>query len=248
MNLDYFPFTQNTGAFNMAADEYLVINKRPSLRLYGWGPPCLSLGYHQSSRDIDHDVLKSNGIEITRRPTGGKAVLHWMDLTYSLIVPEAYFSGTIKQSYEEIALILLDFFKTLGLEAEIFRQSVPRNSSPICFEAAGWFEISVHGKKIIGNAQARKHGMVLQQGTIPYEVNYELMRKAFRIKELSSATLALRDLSSTDQKPEKGAQIFHECIKNYFDLKEKKWEAEELDAIEDIIKKKYALDDWIFHK
>lgn len=164
------------GAWNMAVDEAVMESSGrgdtpPTLRLYGWDPACLSLGYAQSYSDVDTNRLQARGWEVVRRVTGGRAILHVDELTYSIAAPtdEIRFRGTILESYHRLAEALILAVHTLGLPVQMEENVPPSNSpkGPVCFEVPSAYEIVIHGKKIIGSAQARKKEGILQHGTFP---------------------------------------------------------------------------------
>ena len=169
----------------MAVDEAVLeaVGKGtvpPTLRLYAWEPPCLSLGYAQSVADISLEELTSQGWEFVRRPTGGRAILHTDELTYSVIGPhdDPHLAGGILESYSNLSQALLSALHMLGIPAEAQESStgpdasrivrgVEKNKNPVCFEIPSNYEITVNGKKLIGSAQARRKEGVLQHGSLP---------------------------------------------------------------------------------
>jgi len=163
------------GALNMAVDAAILsaIGRNevpPTLRLYRWDPPCISLGYSQPYADLDQDLLRTRGWEVVRRPTGGRAILHTDELTYAVIGPKSdpRLKGGLLQSYRRLSSALSSSLKILGLPVEIHSGKNPdANNQPVCFENPSDFEITVEGKKIIGSAQARKKEGILQHGTLP---------------------------------------------------------------------------------
>jgi lipoate-protein ligase A len=174
------------GAWNMATDEAILEHigrgaSSPTLRLYAWDPPCLSLGHAQPFADVDVPRLRGHGWEVVRRATGGRAILHTDELTYSVIAPldEPRVSGSVLESYNRLAQALLLAVKSLGMPVEMKEQvsHVPIQASshaasvtynnPVCFEVPSTYEITVNGKKLIGSAQARKKEGVLQHGSLP---------------------------------------------------------------------------------
>lgn len=167
------------GAWNMAVDEAILQAAGqnlvpPTLRLYAWDPPCLSLGYAQPFSDVNIPALEENGWDLARRPTGGRSVLHTDELTYSIIAPndEPIVKGGVLASYKRISKALLNALDILGLPARADREyNLPLNGSrandPICFKVPSNYEITVGGKKLIGSAQARRSGGVLQHGSLP---------------------------------------------------------------------------------
>jgi lipoate-protein ligase A len=164
------------GAWNMAVDEAILEHvgrgtALPTLRLYAWEPACLSLGYAQPYGDVDAIRLNERGWEVVRRPTGGRAILHTNELTYSVVAPlgEPIVAGSVLESYGRLAGALLEAVRRLGLGAEM-KGTLPRDqnsANPVCFEIPSSYEITAQGKKLIGSAQARRRGGVLQHGSLP---------------------------------------------------------------------------------
>jgi lipoyl(octanoyl) transferase len=164
------------GAWNMALDEAILEHigrgeSVPTLRLYAWDPPCLSLGHAQPFADVDMTRLMDRSWEVVRRLTGGRAILHTDEITYSVIAPadEPRVAGTVLESYNRLAQALLLAVKELELPVEMKEGRVENNSmpNPVCFEVPSTYEITVNGKKLIGSAQARKKEGVLQHGSLP---------------------------------------------------------------------------------
>jgi lipoate-protein ligase A len=173
------------GAWNMALDEALLRSvaegKSPTtLRLYNWQPPTVTLGIAQPANDIDFSSLSSHGWELVRRPSGGRAILHVDELTYSLNAraDEQLLAGDLLESYKLISLALLEGLKRLQVKAvgkesyDSIEKSDKKN--PVCFETPSNYEITFNGKKLIGSAQARKYGGILQHGTLP--INGDITR------------------------------------------------------------------------
>jgi len=164
------------GATNMATDEAILraVAKGlvlPTLRLYAWEPPCLSLGQAQSSSDVDWAACAQRGYTAVRRPTGGRAILHTDELTYSVTGPadEPRLMGTVLESYNRLAGALLAAVQDLSLPVEV-KEGKAENSgepNPVCFEVPSTYEITVGGRKLIGSAQARRKDGVLQHGSLP---------------------------------------------------------------------------------
>ncbi len=162
----------------MAVDEVVLEHigrgaSLPTLRLYAWEPACLSLGHAQPSADVDRLRLQAHDWEVVRRVTGGRAILHTDELTYSVTgsAEEPVLAGGVLESYNRIAQALLLAVKSLELSVEMKEAaghagSVTR-ANPVCFEVPSSYEITVGGKKLIGSAQARKKEGVLQHGSLP---------------------------------------------------------------------------------
>lgn len=165
------------GQMNMAIDEAILLvsvknHGLPTLRLYSWEPGCLSLGYAQPCSDIDEQALATNGWDLVRRPTGGKAILHIDEITYSITscLDNPAVTGDILQSYRHLSRGLLKALEILGVSANADKEygtPVSQQNRPVCFETPSNYEITVSGKKLIGSAQSRKMGGVLQHGTLP---------------------------------------------------------------------------------
>ncbi len=168
--------TPTTGQRNMAIDEAIMTavaegSSPPTLRLYAWNPPCLSLGYGQTWHDADIDRIAAAGWGLVRRATGGRAILHTDELTYSLALPADHplAEGDIIESYRRISRGLLAALSTLGMHAQADARAEPiRQSGPVCFETPSHYEITTgDGRKLIGSAQLRRKGAVLQHGSLP---------------------------------------------------------------------------------
>ena len=166
-----------TGAWNMAVDEAILEaatrgDVPPTLRLYAWDPPCLSLGYAQPASDVDLERLVARSWDLVRRPTGGRAILHTDELTYSVCGPETEpaLSGDIISSYQRLSSAILNALEEIGLAVQALPQEKLAPGSlpePVCFEVPSNYEITVNGKKLVGSAQSRRRGGVLQHGTLP---------------------------------------------------------------------------------
>ncbi|HOM67883.1 MAG TPA: biotin/lipoate A/B protein ligase family protein [Brevefilum fermentans] len=165
------------GSWNMAVDEAILEaiftgEALPTLRLYAWQPACLSLGHAQAFSEVNTEQVKANGWDIVRRPTGGRAILHVDELTYSVIVPlsEPRVRGGVLESYLRLSEALLEALRLLGLNPQANQQPSNQNSktpNPVCFEVPSNYEITVNGKKLIGSAQARRKDGLLQHGALP---------------------------------------------------------------------------------
>lgn len=168
--------TPRTGAWNMAIDEAIMEavaagEALPTLRFYAWEPPCLSLGKRQPLDGIDLARCRADGIDVVRRATGGFAILHTDELTYSIATqpndPRA--DGAILDAYRKLSQGLLAGLQLLGALPRM-NPVVPggvHNASAACFEMPSAYEIVVGQQKLIGSAQARPAGRVLQHGSLP---------------------------------------------------------------------------------
>ncbi len=200
------------GAWNMAVDEAILENVGaklvpPTLRLYAWQPPCLSLGYAQPAADVDPAALEQSGWQLVRRLSGGRAVLHTDELTYAVIAPlhEERVAGSVLESYRRLAQALLQALHLLGLGARSDEKypnpSGAQVNDPICFDVPSKYEVvTADGKKIIGSAQSRRLAGVLQHGSLPLTGDLTRITCALRFADESArseAALRLLDHATT---------------------------------------------------
>lgn len=165
-----------TGAENMAIDEAIsqAIAEGlvpPTLRFYAWEPPCVSLGRNQPIASLDLARIAAQGYQVVRRPTGGRAILHTDELTYSLIASPEHplMAGLVLDSYLRISQGLVAGLRRLGIPAEPTPGATRAGPdvSAACFEVPSAYEIVAAGRKILGSAQARRARSVLQHGSLP---------------------------------------------------------------------------------
>lgn len=166
------------GARNMARDvailEAVSENQAPpTLRLYGWSPPCLTLGRHQGVEAADLEFCRREGIDVVRRPTGGRALLHHLELTYAIVAPigRSPLPNGLQEAYRKICGALVRAARSLDVDAELTSREAnlqlpgPRTAVP-CFEAPAGGEVVVRGRKLIGSAMRRHGSAILQHGAI----------------------------------------------------------------------------------
>lgn len=253
------------GAWNMAVDQAVLEAAGrgacpPTLRLYAWQPACLSLGYAQPFKDVDVPGLKSNGWDVVRRVTGGRAILHTDELTYSVSAPpdEPRVQGSVLESYQRLARALLAAVRSLGLPVEMEEntQLMGADKGPVCFEVPSAYEIVVGGRKLIGSAQARKKEGILQHGTLPLHGNLarithalvfvdEAARQAAAQKLLARAT-TVESVSGQVVAWKTAAQAFVSAFESELGLTFERGElsGEEKERAEELVHKKYDHPDW----
>jgi len=182
-------------ATNMAVDEAILLAHSagkvpPTLRFYGWQPAAVSLGYFQrATSEIDLDKCKAHQVDVVRRLTGGRAVLHDAELTYSIVVQEDYplIPKTITASYRYFSDGLLAGLTALGIQAKMtvpvaaYGQGKKQPASAACFDAPSHYEVTVHGRKMIGSAQVRKNGVILQHGSVLLRFSAEQFVELLRL-------------------------------------------------------------------
>ena len=185
MFLRLIPFLTTTGKLQMAIDEWLLHqhlkgNSPPTLRFYTWQPIAISLGYHQTHYPEYWQNLSWQGkpVDIVRRPTGGRAVLHQGDLTYSLIT--SGFSGSRIESYQAICKFLIMGWRSLGIELRYGTAGRGYIHNPNCFGTATSADLILpNGAKLIGSAQLRKGKAILQHGSMILVPDAELFSYVF---------------------------------------------------------------------
>lgn len=169
----------------MAIDEYLLEEQLnggvPTLRLYAFNPPTVTIGLSQKISADTIDRIKSKGFDVTRRPTGGRAVLHYKDLTYSFLARDisqqsgGILARSVSAAYKQICAGLQNAFEILGVKAELGSSAVPYRHLADCFLATTNADLQFDGKKLAGSAQLRRRGAVLQHGSIPLNLEQGLM-------------------------------------------------------------------------
>lgn len=175
-------------AYNMALDEAIATHVRrgrsqPTLRLYGWEGPSVSLGSFQKISDINSDYCAAHKVGIVRRPTGGRAILHGDELTYSFCSRNIKaFSHGLMETYRRLSIAFASALGMLGLKVEMKTEREAGRElmrSPLCFRSASYGEISIEAKKLVGSAQKRWLDGFLQQGSIPYSIDHEKLESVF---------------------------------------------------------------------
>ena len=176
--MKYIKFGTYTGKENMQIDSDLLDNaildqsSEPIFRLYAWSPKCISLGRNQKD-----DFLSGVDIDVVRRLTGGRALLHDDEITYSYVAPSG--DDSIVNSYKRISGILIEFFKTLGIDLDFGENKRVSTHFDYCMLLSTGADVCYQGKKIIGSAQYRKNGYLLQHGSILFGYDKTLLESLF---------------------------------------------------------------------
>jgi lipoate-protein ligase A len=227
----------NSGPWNMALDEVLMncinYHNMPILRIYGWQPPTISIGYFQSmDEEVDIKKCRQMGIDVVRRITGGGAVLHESELTYSFITN--VYPKNIMESYNLICDPIVICLNKLGFNAKF----APLN------------DIIVNGKKVSGNAQTRKKGILLQHGTILLNVNFE---KMFSVLKVPSEKLKDKMINDAKERVMGLDKTFEQVAYNLKESFSEKFSAEiivdsltskEKESTKKLVDEKYISDQW----
>ncbi len=241
------PLEENCAFMNMAIDhaisESVSKGADPTIRFYRWNPSAVSIGYFQSLTDeVDVEECKKIDVDVVRRRTGGGAVYHSNkgEITYSVIGPVDMFPKNIIKSYEEICGWITDSLKSIGIESEF---------KPIN-------DIVTKGKKISGNAQTRRSGVLLQHGTILYDVDVEEMFSLLKVpdeKIRDKMIKAAKDrvTSVLDFKDIEIEELYQTLLKGFTKRKQYKLSGltdKELKRAEELVREKYSTKEWNFMK
>ena len=222
----------------MDFDIFLAENLEPNtaiLRLYKWNPYCISLGANQAFEDINLSKTKFDQIDVVKRPTGGRAILHSQELTYSVTYPIDH-DTSAKNIYNEINLALrkglINFDARLS-EIDLehfqpdFKEFYKSEISAICFAASAKFELNLHGKKLVGSAQRKLGNVILQHGSILCGTYHKKIveylsvsdeKKEKILEEISSTTIDLKSALNTEVNYGKLSLSIQNGFKEHFNL------------------------------
>ena len=250
------PSAPLAGSLNMAVDEYLFrsLGRTPQtyVRFYRWEKPTASLGYSQAvEKTVDLAFCRQNGIDVVRRITGGKVVLHWREITYSVSSSDTEaFSSTLAESYRLISNALMRGLKKMGLEARLAGPppaSYSKGNMP-CFSYPARDEVEIDGKKIIGSAQKRIGTRFLQHGSIPLHADEDLLEQATMLHETDglSRMTSLSEALGKEVTFDWAVELLAAGIAEFFgvNLKPTALKPEETAAILRIQKDKYENENW----
>jgi lipoate-protein ligase A len=265
-------------AENMAIDEAVLTahseeKSPPTVRFYGWNPATLSIGYFQKAQEVDMEAVESEGIGFVRRPTGGRAVLHDLELTYSIIVSETYpgIPRNVTDAYRVLSEGLLQGFRGLGLNAEMVQLASEEEKekdasagSSACFDSPSWYELVVEGRKIAGSAQVRQKDVVLQHGSILLDMDTDQL---FRLLKFSSEkvaermklsftkkAVAINDLLRAQDKPQVILGEVEEAFRRGIaaglgvELEDGELTPYEQELTRQFVQEKYGTEDWNFRR
>lgn len=235
----FIDYGVNNGKYNMDFDIWLAQNFDPQtavLRFYRWNPYCISLGANQSFDDVDLKKAKLDNIDVVKRPTGGRAILHSEELTYSVIYPIDNLTSS-KNIYNEINLALrkgLIEFDTKLSEIDLehlqpdFKEFYKSEISAICFAVSAKSELNFKGKKIVGSAQRKIGNVILQHGSIlcgDYHkkivdyLNIDQSKKEIVLKEISDTTIDLKTALNYEIDYSKLVPAILKGFENHFNIK-----------------------------
>ena len=249
------------GPTNMAVDEAILRavaagSAPPTVRFYAWEPPTLSLGRAQTVADVDGHALVTARYGLVRRPTGGKAILHVDELTYSVVAPRAEprVAGAVTESYRRISAGLVRGLEYLGVAdpAADRRSNDSAPQGPVCFEVPSDYEITSSGRKLVGSAQMRSNGVVLQHGTVPL---YGDITRICAVLTARPDPCRVRERATTVQealaRPVTWDEAFEAMVLGFSDalnlrLVPDELTGEERKHVDQLRAAKYGTDDWTF--
>ncbi|PKR77196.1 octanoyltransferase [Halalkalibacillus sediminis] len=259
-----------SAAYNMAMDECLLKWHSegiipPVLRFYTWEPAAMSLGYFQKiDGKINVKAIEEYGFDLVRRLTGGRAVLHDHELTYSIVVSEKHpdMPKTVTEAYKVISQGLLDGYRKLGIEADL---AVPegklnRTGSAVCFDEPSWYELVIEGKKAAGSAQTRQKGVILQHGSVPIGMDTDKLFDMFvypteqakaKAKQIfSEKATTMEDFLNRKLSLEEVEQAFYEGFQEGLEVEFKPLELspEQEQEVKELADSKYLMKEWNFAK
>jgi lipoate-protein ligase A len=233
----------------MAMDEWLM-GKGDFLRLYGWERPTLSYGRNQRVKLLNLNYCKEEGFDYVRRPSGGRAVFHEFELTYSFVTFKENVPSSVYESYKLISYPILQALKKIGVKAEFYKVKKSGNfHTPSCFDAPNLYEIGVEGRKIVGSAQWRNKDSVLQHGSILFSWDKDHWSKSHsRTNEtivaetLERSMITLKDIG-VNIEVEEFAHILKNEFSTYFSVNFENHNFDKDDIFYKLMQK-YKSDDW----
>lgn len=238
----------NNAFFNMAVDEALLnLSNKPILRFYKWNPSAVSIGYFQDINDINIEFCKKNNIDVVRRLTGGKALLHDKELTYSFIIDEKEMPESVIESYKIISEPILRALQDLEFNAKFKSEQVKKSKTPVCLSNPSWYEITIDGKKVVAAAQKRMNGKILQHGSILLDIDYEKQCKIFNGFNEKLIEKTKQTITSLNQHNEINEEKLIAQIIESFNLKNKESQlTDEEKELTKQLEKKYKSKEWVF--
>jgi lipoyl(octanoyl) transferase len=243
---------------NMATDEALLLahgiccDSMPVLRIYGWQPASFSIGYSQDpSIEFDLEKCQREGVPFVRRMTGGGIVFHARELTYSIVCSENIINEKCfaKETYRTLCSFILEAYNTIGLKAEFSSTAkLPPKSGWVCFQERERYDIMINGKKIGGNAQRRKKGLIFQHGSIPLFSDFSKSLEFFKKRPacIEDNTCSLSEAMKRDIDYDEFKDILIDSFKNVFcaELIQGTMNAKEKTLQNILLKSKYRTRQW----
>ncbi|MEM8532099.1 MAG: lipoate--protein ligase family protein [Chloroflexota bacterium] len=252
--------TPTDGATNMARDEALLISHAasrvwPTLRLYHWSPACLSIGRFQRSNDIAHAVCATHHIDVVRRLSGGRALLHDNEITYTIVVsidhPLFKEHRSILETYHQISLTIQKGLQYLGIAVDLTpARRKKAHGSAACFDSPASYELTVDGRKLVGSAQARRDGVLMQHGAIPFTMRMDRLTSLF-VEPPAHLGTQMTSLCKVTKHPYSFDAVASALIKGFETMwgirfEQRPWTAAEQTQVNELRTSRYANASWTF--
>ena len=244
--------------YNMAKDEAILLSYKdtstPVFRVYSWSSPSISLGYRQRAKEVlNIEACKKARVPFVRRVTGGGAILHYKEITYSIAcgVGDLSLPRGVKDSYKALNAFLINFYSSFGLKACFSCDAAPNMKSQtvdFCFLGFEPFDILIDGRKIGGNAQRRLKSIIFQHGSIPFDINWQdvscLFKNARNYSKAKSITLGeiITEEFNYSLLQKKLMDSFVETFG--IDFRVEKTSQDEANTIKDLLTSKYSKRVW----
>ena len=245
-----------SGAMNMALDEIAAETAADggprTVRVYRWEPSTLSLGYRQDPDTVDWAFCEREGIDVTRRQTGGGGIYHdeYGDVSYSIVAPKAELPSSLMDSYHLLCTPVLDAFDRMDVPADFAEEELPELYHPACYlrELHPAHDVVANGRKISGNAQYRRKDAVIQHGSLTYSVQADRHLSTFANPETTAETFRERvtgvDEESETSRSEAVAAV-EVALAEWAAATEGSWTDDELTRARERADEKYAADEWV---
>jgi lipoate-protein ligase A len=242
------------GPTNMALDEIAARSASEdgvrTLRVYQWEPSCLSLGYRQAPESVDWEYCEREGIDVTRRQTGGGGIYHdfHADISYSIIAPADELPGDLMECYDLLCEPVLDGFARMGVDADFADQTYPSIHEPACYlrDIHPAHDVLAGGQKISGNAQYRQREAVIQHGSLSFDLASDRHCGVFSGEpdtgEFEERVTSIHEQANIDRT--EAVEALETALGEWADADDGAWTEGELAAAADLAAAKYRSDAW----
>jgi len=222
-----------------------------TVRAYQWSPSTLSMGYRQEAESVGWAFCEHEGIDVTRRQTGGGGIYHdeFGDISYSIVAPADELPGDLMDCYEVLCEPILDAFHEMGVDAQFVPEEHPALHEPACYLRAlhPAHDMVASGRKIAGNAQYRTRDAVIQHGSLSYALAPERHLGVFAAPGVDEAAFRERVTSIHEESGidrEAAVAAVEDALASWCDATEGEWTDGELEAARELAEEKYATDEW----
>ena len=250
------PEQRQSGAMAMALDEIAaetaVREGQRTVRVYTWEPSTLSLGYGQAPESVDWEFCDREGIDVTRRQTGGGGIYHDThgDISYSIVLPADEVPGDLMETYELLCEPIFDAFERMGVSAAFADDEHPEIHRPACYLRAidPAHDILVDGQKISGNAQYRQRDAVIQHGSLSFGLDPEPHLGVFSNPETATEEFEERVTAISEHAEisrDTAVGYLEDTLREWADAEDGEWSAAELEDAESLVERKYDAEAWV---